>query len=72
MIETIIDGKTEDIVQDNIEQLKQLFPEIITEDKIDFDKLREILGEEIEDSNERYDFTWKGKHEATKIALTPS
>lgn len=72
MIETTLDGKTKDIVQDNIEQLKQLFPEIITEDKIDFDKLREILGEEIDDSNEKYDFTWKGKHEATKIALNPS
>ena len=72
MIETTLDGKTKDIVQDNIEQLKQLFPEIITEDKIDFDKLREILGEEIDDSNERYDFTWKGKHEATKIALNSS
>jgi len=72
MIETTINGKTKDIVQDNIEQLKQLFPEIITEDKIDFDKLREILGEEIDDSNERYDFTWKGKHDSVKIALNPS
>ena len=72
MIETTLNGKTKDIVQDNIEQLKQLFPEIITEDKINFDKLREILGEEIDDTIERYNFTWKGKHETTKIALTPS
>lgn len=72
MIETKLDGKTEDITQDNIEKLKELFPEIITEDKIDFDKLREILGEEIDDSNEKYDFTWRGKTEAIKLAQTPS
>ena len=72
MIETTLDGKTKNIVKENIEQLKQLFPEIITEDKINFDKLKEILGEEIDDSNERYDFTWKGKHEAVKISQTPS
>lgn len=72
MIETTLNGKTKDIVQDNIEQLKQLFPEIITEGKIDFDKLKEVLGKEIDDTNERYDFTWKGKHEAVKISQTPS
>ena len=72
MIETTLDGKTKDIVQENIEQLKQLFPEIVTEDKIDFDKLREILGEEIDDSNERYNFIWSGKQKAIKTAQTPS
>jgi len=72
MIETTLNGKTKDITQDNIEQLKQLFPEIITDDKINFEKLKEILGEEIDDSNERYDFTWNGKHEAVKISQTPS
>lgn len=72
MIESTLDGKTKDIVQDNIEQLKQIFPEIITEDKIDFDKLKEVLGEEIDDINERYDFTWKGKHESVKISQIPS
>ncbi len=72
MIETTLNGKTKDIVQNNIEQLKQLFPEIVTEGKIDYDKLREILGEEIDDCNERYDFTWKGKHESIKTALSPS
>lgn len=72
MIETTLNGKTKNIVQNNIEQLKQLFPEIITEEKINFDKLRETLGEEIDDTNEKYDFTWKGKHEAVKISQTPS
>ena len=72
MIETTLNGQTKDITQENIEKLKQLFPEIITENKINFEKLQELLGEEIEDSDERYDFTWKGKHDSVKIALNPS
>lgn len=72
MIESTLDGKTKNITQENIEQLKQLFPEIVTENKIDFEKLKEILGDEIDNTNERYDFTWKGKHEAVKISQTPS
>ena len=39
-----IDGATPDIVQQNVEQLKKLFPEIVTEDKIDFDALQEAAG----------------------------
>ena len=30
-----LNGKRMDIVQDNVEKLKQIFPEIITEGKID-------------------------------------
>ena len=37
-----------DITEQNIEKLKELFPEVLTEKKIDFDKLRLILGDEIE------------------------
>lgn len=66
MIETKLDGKSKDIIESNIEKLKQIFPEIVTEDKIDFEKLQTILGEEIEESPERYEFTWQGKQEAIK------
>ena len=66
MIETKLDGKSMDIVADNISKLKEIFPEIITEDKIDFDKLRSILGENVDSSNERYNFTWPGKYDANK------
>ena len=66
MTVTKLDLQSKNIVQDNIEKLKQLFPEIVTEDKIDFYKLREVLGEEIEDNDEKYEFTWKGKHDAIR------
>ena len=66
MIQTTLDGKSEDIVSDNIEKLKEIFPEIVTEDKIDFDKLKLILGENVETGTERYNFTWPGKTQAIK------
>src|SRR5699024_4878463 len=65
-------GKTLDIEKQNIEKLKELFPEIMTEDKIDFDKFRVIFGDEIETSSERYSFTWNGKSESIKLTQQPS
>jgi adenine-specific DNA-methyltransferase len=67
-----MDGKTFDIVAENIQKLKSLFPEIVTEDKIDFEKLQAILGEYIDTDNERYNFTWHGKSKALRLSQTPS
>lgn len=66
MIETTLTGKSKDILNENITILKELFPEIISENKIDFDKFKTIFGAEIDDSNERYSFTWPGKTQAIK------
>lgn len=66
------DGSSLNIVQDNIEQLKTLFPDIFSEGKIDFDKLKETLGDTVETREERYNFTWHGKSQARRIAQTPS
>ncbi len=66
------DGASKDITAENIEALKHLFPECVTEGKIDFDVLRELLGDEIDDRPERYSFTWNGKSRARRIAQTPS
>lgn len=63
-----LQGTSMDIVQDNIEKLKQIFPEIFTEGKIDFQVLKQLLGEYIENDKERYSFTWKGKTQARQIA----
>ncbi|MCT7909434.1 site-specific DNA-methyltransferase [Arcobacter lacus] len=67
-----LDGKSKDLINENIEKLKQIFPEVFSEGKIDFSKLEEELGNFKEKSDERYNFTWSGKSEAKKIALTPS
>lgn len=63
-----LEGRSMDIVQDNIEKLKEIFPEVFTEGKVDFTVLKHLLGEKIEDSKERYSFTWKGKTEARQVA----
>ena len=64
-----------DLVKENIDRLCHLFPEIVTEGgfpSIDFDKLREILGDHVVDSPERYAFTWPGKRDAIRQSQTPS
>ena len=63
-----LEGTSMNIVQDNIEKLKEIFPEIFTEGKIDFEVLKQLLGEKIETDKERYSFTWKGKTEARQVA----
>ena len=72
MNETHLDSHSLDIVSENIQKLKQLFPEIFCEDSIDFDKLKAVLGEYTDDDSERYNFTWWGKHRALRLAQTPS
>ena len=72
MKETVLDGKTPDIAEENIQKLKQIFPDVFTEDKVDFEKLQQVLGEYVEDSKERYNFTWNGKGRALRLSQTPS
>lgn len=67
-----IDGSSLNIVESNIDKLKTLFPDIFSEGKIDFDKLRETLGDRLETQEERYNFSWNGKTIARRIAQTPS
>ena len=66
MFNNKLNGKSKDIIQDNISKLKEIFPEIVNEDKIDFDKLKLILGNNIDDDSEKYSFTWPGKIQAIK------
>lgn len=66
-------GETVDLTNNNIEKLKELFPEIISEgDKVDFEKLKTIMGNVVDDQKERYNFTWHGKKESMLGAQKPS
>lgn len=60
------------IVAENIKALKALFPTIVTDGRVDFEVLRQLLGDVVEDGEERYGLNWKGKREARAFALTPS
>ena len=67
-----INGYSLDIVRENISKLKEIFPEVFCEDKVDFERLQEVLGEYIEDKEERYRFEWHGKSQAIRMSQTPS
>ncbi len=59
-------------VEDRIERLRALFPEAVSEGEVDFEKLRQSLGEIADDRLERYAFTWAGKKDAIRLLQTPS
>ncbi len=67
-----LNGQSLDIKEQNLQAMKQLFPEAFEEGKIDFDVLRQLLGDYVDDAKERYSFKWNGKGEAIRISQTPS
>lgn len=68
-----LDMESKNIIESNIEKLKELFPSCVQEDKIDFDMLKQELSSVvIDDKKEKYQLTWPGKKEAIVNANTPS
>lgn len=63
---------SENLVDDRLDKLKELMPEVFTESGIDFDKLRLELGDEVDEGQERYAFTWPGKADAIRQSQTVS
>lgn len=62
-----------EIKQEQISKLKQLFPEVFTEgDKIDWEKLKSTLGENIDVGKERFGLNWAGKSNCFKLIQQPS
>lgn len=71
------ESQSADIVASNIELLKTLFPELITEGgdgvAIDVDVLKVLIGDNnVNDTTEKYGLSWYGKRRARQLALTPS
>lgn len=67
------DLKSMDIPEDKLRQLKQVFPEVFTEGfKVDLDKLRLALGENVYAGRERFGMNWPGKADCFKIIQAPS
>lgn len=69
-----------DMTEKNIEKIKSLFPNCITETRdkdgklkkaINFETLKQILSDEIVDGDEAYEFTWVGKKAAIVEANKP-
>ena len=47
-----LDGKSLDIVSENVTKLKEIFPEVFCEGKVDFEKLQESLGKFVEKNSD--------------------
>ena len=62
------EGLSLDLVQDNINQLEQLFPEVVKEGKVDFEALNDLLGNYKDTAEERYCLNWAGKANARREA----
>lgn len=74
-----LEMKSVSVAQGNIEKIRQLFPDAVTEMEkdgktelaIDFDVLKQELNESlIDDGKERYQMTWPGKRQAVVLANT--
>lgn len=76
-----IHGITPDLTKENVDRLLALFPDVATEitdpktgrteRAVDFDALKERIGDVAEGNRERYQFTWPGKREAKRLAREP-
>ena len=62
------------LVLERLKQLKQLYPECLTEGEVDLEKLKDFLSTEgiYENGDERYRFTWAGKRDAIRLLNTPT
>ena len=67
-----MDLESKDLVDDRLAKLREIMPEVFSEGGIDFDKLRLELGDEVDEGQERYAFTWPGKADAIRQSQTPS
>lgn len=72
-----MEAQSADLKAANIEQLKALFPELITEGPdgaaVNVEVLKELVGDKTaSDVDEKYGLNWHGKRKHRKLALTPS
>ena len=67
-MDNIIDGLSMNIEQTNLDKLRSVFPECVSEGKLDIDKLLSLCGEYIDNDFEKYRFEWKGKAECLRLA----
>ena len=65
-----MEGTSLNITDDLIKRLKEIIPAAFTEDKINVEQLRQLLGEAVNTDTERYQLNWAGKNEAYKVLQT--
>jgi len=67
-----VEQTSPDIIAEQIDRLKDLFPEAVSEGRVNFEMMKIMLGEIVDDRTERYSFTWAGKRDAIRLLQIPS
>lgn len=67
-----MDGRSLTPQEIKLQELKNIFPEVFAEGKVDWEKLKATLGEDINFNNERYVLNWAGKSDAFKVLQAPT
>lgn len=61
-----------DVVSPRVEDLASLFPEAVSDGKLDLERLAAALGDVVDDERETFGLSWPGKREAIRAAQRPS
>lgn len=67
-----MDGTSLTPQQQKLNALREILPEAFSEGKVDWEKLKATLGEDINFTNERYVLNWAEKSEAFKVLQSPT
>jgi adenine-specific DNA-methyltransferase len=63
--------ESKNITEEKLVELKEILPQCFVEGKIDFELLKKILGDHVDQEDEKYTFSWKGKNDMFRnIKLT--
>jgi adenine-specific DNA-methyltransferase len=65
-------GESLDILANNLEQLRALFPQVFTEGKLDLEKFKATFTDKIHIAGERYVLNWAGKADAFRALQVPA
>src|ERR1017187_4048382 len=67
-----MEGKSLNISEDLLEKIRAIMPEAFNEGHLDMEKLKALVGDDINISNERYVLNWAGKGDAFRVLQIPT
>ncbi len=67
-----VPGATPNFRTELAAQIAELIPEAVADGKLDIEKLRELLADDVADGNERFGLFWPGKKRALRAAQAPT
>ena len=70
MEQNYIEKEISGIKESNLDKLKSIFPSIIKDGQVDFEELKNMLGEFEQVEKEKYEFNWCGKQKAKQTAIS--